>query len=209
MRVLLFGLSANPPTGMAGHAGLVRWAVHRDVHPEMEGPLDALWVMPVFRHAFGDKRQMVPFAHRMAMAKLAFEGLSTERVPVEVKDVEHRVYERLRREGEDEPLVGTIDVVRALREEHPGIELGLLLGADTFRDLQAGRWKAAEELLATVKVVVVPRVGVDLAVTLPERPALGPISSSALRGSRDPQVWAAALQPEVWAYVQAHHLYGF
>ncbi len=209
MRVLLFGLSANPPTGMAGHAGLVRWAVNREVHPEMEGPLNALWVMPVFRHAFGDKREMVPFAHRMAMAKLAFEGLSTERVPVEVKDVEHRVYHRLRRAGEDEPLVGTIDVVRALQVEHPGIQLGLLLGADTFRDLQAGRWKSSAELLRQVKVVVVPRVGVDLSVPRPDGPALGPISSSALRGTRDPAIWAAALQPQVWAYVQTHHLYGF
>ncbi|MBK6685127.1 MAG: nicotinate-nicotinamide nucleotide adenylyltransferase [Deltaproteobacteria bacterium] len=209
MRVLLFGLSANPPTGMAGHAGLVRWAASRPTHPELGGPLDALWVLPVYRHAFGDKRQMVAFEHRMAMAKLAFEGLPGLLVPVEVKDTERRVWLEKERVGEVDTVVGTIDLVQALLAEHPGIQLGLLLGADTFRDLQAGRWKASGELLATVKVVVVPRIGVDLSVPRPDGPALGPISSSALRASRDPAVWAAALQPEVWAYVQAHHLYGF
>lgn len=207
--MLLFGLSANPPTGMAGHAGLVSWAASRPVHPEIGAPLDALWVLPVYRHAFGDKRQMEAFEHRMAMAKLAFENLPDVRVPVVVQDTERRLFEARAADGEGERVLGTIDLVRALEAEHPGIALALLLGADTYRDLKAGRWKESAALLAKVKVVVVPRIGVDGVEARAGGPTLGDVSSSALRAQRDPAIWAATLQPAVWDYVQAHHLYGF
>jgi hypothetical protein len=54
--VLIFGLSANPPTGAHGHAGIVRWAAQElrvdlpdDAHllAQEAVPIDEVWVMPV------------------------------------------------------------------------------------------------------------------------------------------------------------------
>src|SRR5688572_32936714 len=113
-RVLLFGTSANPRTGMGGHAGIVAWEAKRE-------DVDEIWVLPVYRHAFEEKRDMPSFEHRMEMARLAFEPISPK---VKVLDVERRVAEEL---GSEDRLIGTIDVVRYLIREHPDADFGLLL----------------------------------------------------------------------------------
>src|SRR5262245_39596359 len=77
--VLLFGLSADPPTGLEGHDGIVRWGAESLRFPAHEtlpeAPVDQVWVFPVYRHAFSEKRQITPFAHRLEMARRAFEHL--------------------------------------------------------------------------------------------------------------------------------------
>jgi nicotinate (nicotinamide) nucleotide adenylyltransferase len=206
MKVLLFGTSANPPTGKGGHAGIVAWAAQHDL-PGFGRP-DRIWVLPVFRHAFVEKeRAFAPFEDRVAMAKLAFEGLA-EPGRIEVQTTEREVHASMVARGEAAPRVGTIDVVRALEAEHPGIELGLLLGADTYQDLLARRWKESEVLLRRIPLVVVPRIGIPNEGAIAEGPGLGAVSSSALRASKDPAVWAREIQPEVLSYIYAHHLYG-
>lgn len=62
-RVLLFGLSANPPTGARGHMGLL--AHCRALR------FDEVWLLPVFRHIFASKRRLAPFRDRLAMLRLA------------------------------------------------------------------------------------------------------------------------------------------
>src|SRR5947209_3022982 len=150
MRVLLFGLSANPPTGFGGHAGIVRWAAN-------ESGYDEVWVLPVYQHAFADKREMPSFEHRFNMARLAFENIEGAKGRVFVKDTEKSVAESM----PPGVRVGTIDVVRHLMRAHPGVEFALLLGTDTYRDLVNGKWKQAEALLELVPVVVVARLGVE------------------------------------------------
>lgn len=189
--VLLFGTSANPPTGMGGHAGIVSWASNR---PEV----DEVWVLPVYRHAFQEKQDMPSFSHRMQMAELAFGHVPN----VRVLDVERRVAESMP-EGE---LVGTVDVVRWLQSEHPDIRFGLLLGADTYEDLTAGRWKESAALLSMVDVVAIPRPGVD--EDLPG-PQFSDVSSTWCRNTTDRDVLLDALQPEVLRYIEDHRLYAF
>src|SRR5690242_15636761 len=63
-RVLIFGTSANPPTGRGGHTEIVRDA---STH-------DEVWVLPVYRHAYADK-DLAPYADRLAMAHLAFDPI--------------------------------------------------------------------------------------------------------------------------------------
>src|SRR5947208_16801171 len=102
--VLVFGLSANPPTGLSGHAGIVKWAA-TEARVGERAP-DRVWVLPVYRHAFVDKQDMPSFSHRFEMAKLAFEHLPG--VPagrVVVKDTEKSVHA----EAPDQ-MVGTMDV---------------------------------------------------------------------------------------------------
>ena len=58
--VCLFGLSADPPTGMEGHLGIVRAL-------QQQGEWDEVWVLPVYRHTFSVRRvnaQCVCCSHR-------------------------------------------------------------------------------------------------------------------------------------------------
>lgn len=210
--VVLFGLSANPPTGEGGHAGLVRWAATRPALDAFDGaPADQVWVLPVYRHAFSDKRAMPSFEHRLAMARIAFQSEMPDVARrVRVLDVERRLGRaaNVDRQGPDEVRVGTIDVVRALEAEHPGTRFALLLGADTHRDLLEGKWKDADALLERVAVVAVPRQGVGGA-DRPDAPRLSAISSTDVRASTDLAFLSRVLQPGVLAYIRLHHLYGF
>lgn len=204
-RVLLFGLSADPPTGEDGHLGLVRWATKRSEYPELGGPIDALWILPVFRHAFSEKSGLSAFAHRLEMSRRCFENQGGT-VPVVVSEAERELAEA--HPGE---RLGTIDLVEHLEARHPGTRFGFLLGADTARDLFLGKWKRGKELLRRVGWVVVPRQGVTLepglGISLAEdAPPLGRVSSTAVRRARpeDRHRW---LTPEVAAYVERHRLY--
>jgi nicotinate (nicotinamide) nucleotide adenylyltransferase len=205
--VVLFGTSANPPTGAGGHAGLVRWAAGLRGVPGHEGrPVNEVWVLPVFRHAFDAKQALAPFEHRLAMARLAFERLPGLEGRVRVLDVERSLAEATGPGARP----GTIDVVRALRAEHPDVDLALLLGGDTYRDLEAGLWKESAALLATTPVVIVPRRGQAEDVPATEgAPALAAVSSSAARASRDEAFLGQVLDPAVLAYVREHGLYAF
>ena len=203
-RILLFGLSANPPTGEGGHRGLVRWVATRPAHPELGGPIEAVWVLPVARHAFAEKANLADFEHRLAMCRLAFEDLPGG-VPVEVLDVEREVARA--RAGRP---VGTIDVIEALEARHPEVRFGLLLGADTARDLVRGRWRRADELRARIPLVVVGRPGDaglegDLAVA-PDAPAPSAVSSTEARRATGDRL-RALVAPAVADYIERHGLY--
>lgn len=224
--VLLFGLSANPPTGMGGHAGIVSWG-GKDLKvdlPDDEAPskarervgIDEVWVLPVYKHAFASKSNLLPFEHREAMAKRAFENLPGLEGRVHVKDAEKRVIQAAfgaaEAAGTDpaQVRVGTIDVVRTLMKEHPDTQFVLALGGDTFADLRGGKWKEGDTLQQLVPIVVLPRAGVaGVEGTEENAPKLTDISSTQVRGSTDEAFLAQALHPEVLAYMKAHKLYAF
>lgn len=197
-RVVVFGLSANPPTGAAGHVGIVRWAATQ---------ADEVWVLPVFRHAFHEKRDLAPFEDRVEMARLAFEGVPGLEGRVHVKLTERDVVEAAA-PGEK---TGTIDVVRRLQAERPDVDLVLCLGADTWRDLARGKWKESDALRALVPIIVVARAGVAVepGARIERVEGLGAVSSSAVRASRDRVYLGEVLPPRVLEYIERHHLYAF
>ncbi|MEM7678422.1 MAG: nicotinate-nicotinamide nucleotide adenylyltransferase [Myxococcota bacterium] len=207
--MILFGLSANPPTGLGGHAGLVRWAADQARLDEWGGEgADEVWILPVYRHAFTAKRHMAPFEDRVAMARLAFEQLAGLEGRVRVLRLEKHVYESLKSAGapDSTPNVGTIDVIDHLEQTVPGCRFALLLGADTYRDLLEGKWRRSDELLRRVVIIAVARKGVSVEVPVrSDAPMLDEISSSAIR--RDFSAWAHTLQPEVRRYIETHGLY--
>lgn len=224
--VLLFGLSANPPTGMGGHAGIVSWGAQdlRVDLPNDEKPaqarervgIDEVWVLPVYKHAFASKSNLLPFEHREAMAKLAFSELPGLEGRVKVQDTERQVIEgafaQAAKEGRDPSTVrvGTIDMVRKLMDDHPDTQFVLALGGDTFADLRGGKWKEGDTLQQLVPIVVLPRAGVDgVAGTEENAPKLTDISSTKVRGSTDEAFLSEALHPKVLAYMKANKLYGF
>jgi nicotinate-nucleotide adenylyltransferase len=80
---------------------------------------------------------------RYAMAALATAG----NPHFEASDVE------LRREGPSY----TVDTLRVLRESHPGAELVLIVGSDTFAEM--GTWREPEVIFSLATIAVVGRPG--------------------------------------------------
>ncbi|GAB9469086.1 Nicotinate nucleotide adenylyltransferase [Globisporangium polare] len=154
-QVLLYGTSANPLTGLQGHMGAVAYCRQF---------VDEVWVLPVYQHIYSTKRQLAPFHHRVAMCKLAIKALSAEEgARVEVKECERELFEHLAAQTDkpEELRIGSIDLIKFLLGKHPDVSFTMLLGADTYSDLRAGKWKNGEELQQLVKLLVMDRKGVD------------------------------------------------
>lgn len=169
-RVALLGLSANPPSGLGGHQGIVRGLVGSD-------QFDEVWIMPVHRHMFSAKdTQLLPFEQRMEMCRLCFQGESNGHCMVKVVPLEQEAAEFF---GADY-RVGTIDIIDFIKQRHPDHQITLVLGLDTFSDLACGKWKQSDRyasslpfactcsllrcarLLSSVNFIVLDRDGVVL-----------------------------------------------
>ncbi len=139
--------------------------------------------------------------HRMRMVALA----CAENPHFEVSDVE------IRREGPSY----TVDTLRTVREESPGAEIFLMMGADSARDL--GSWKDHETLLAESNVVVLGRPGIGEDAFPPEigrrvtvlRTPLVEVSSTDIRrrAARGESI-RYMVTNEVEKYIRDEMLYG-
>lgn len=89
---------------------------------------------------------LAPAAHRLAMLESAIEG----DLRLEVSDLE------IQRGGTSY----TIDTLRALATENPGVELVFIIGADSLVELHL--WRSIDELLGLCRVVTIARPGVNL-----------------------------------------------
>lgn len=154
-RVALFGGSFNPPH--VCHALAAVWALQTQ-------PIDEVWWVPTFSHAFG--KRLLPFDDRVAMVTAAIASF----------DCSMRVS---RIEEELGGVSRTIDTVRALQEQFRGYAFSLLIGAD-IQD-QISSWKESEALLKLVNVYVIGREGYQDPSTYDLR--LPDISSTALRSA--------------------------
>lgn len=142
MRIALFGISANPPTGLHGHQGMVR----RLCQTEM---FDEVWIIPVYTHIYPEKRRLLSdFECRMDMCRLCFEEESTPMTTVKVLPIEKDAFQ-LRNSstecngGDSTIYLGTIDIIDYIREKCCNEEdtLTIVLGGDTFMDLINEKWK--------------------------------------------------------------------
>jgi nicotinate-nucleotide adenylyltransferase len=192
MRVALFGGSFDPPH--VGHQLACLYVLSTY-------PVDEVWMIPVFRHAF-DKRS-APFAHRVAMCELAAAAVGPR---VKVCTIEQDLADKSY----------TLRTVRALMARHPEHELSLVIGTDLLKERE--RWYGWPELARLVPFLVLGRGGVHGASDLPEPPArdlchaegidLPAVSSTAVR-----ERLAADAMPSGWvdqrvlAYIKEHGLY--
>ena len=153
-RIALFGGSFNPPH--VGHVAIVGWVLACR-------PVDEVWVVPCFRHAFG--KPLAPFDLRARMLQAALTPFG-DRAGV------CRIEERLG------GVSRTVDTLEALRAEHPGHTFFLVAGADVRAELP--QWKQPERLAELATWIWLPRRGQDRGPDDP--PYLFPeISSSAVR----------------------------
>lgn len=197
----VFGGSFNPPH--TTHRRIAAVALE-------QLPIAELLVVPAGDHPHKRRRDMAPASHRLAMSRLAFDGLAD--VTVDDREV--------RRAGPS----FTVDTLAALARERPDCPLWFLIGADNLRLLPT--WHDHHRLLALATVATFPRLGasldarelVGLDLTPEERDALlrhrltmpadgvaaADLRARLARGERQ----LAELSPAVERYLVEHHLYG-
>ena len=154
MRVALFGGSFNPPH--VAHQLAALYVLET-------APVDALWFVPAFEHAFG--KPLAPFEDRLAMCELAAAALGPR---ARVSDVERAIGGRSL----------TLRTVRRLVELHPEHAFSLVIGSDLQGDVAS--WYGGDELQRTIPFVVVGRPGTNgssAGVTMPD------VSSTAVRAA--------------------------
>ena len=155
MRVALFGGSFNPPH--VAHQLLALYVLET-------APVDELWFVPAFEHAFG--KPLVPFDDRLEMCHLAAVGLGPR---ARVSDVERAIGGRSL----------TLRTVRRLTDLHPEHSFSLVIGSDLVGDVAT--WYRGDELARTIPFIVVGRTGGPptgaAAVTMPD------VSSTAVRAA--------------------------
>lgn len=154
---------------------------------------------------------------------------------VEVKEYERELFEHLAAQTDkpEELRIGSIDLIKFLLEKHPDTTFTMLLGADTYTDLRAGKWKNGEELQQLVKLLVMDRKGVDApwrqsaansggeeeasaVVPLEEQrvrfiaiPSLSDLSSTQVRATSDVDTLKSFVGEDVTEYIVQNKLYAF
>jgi nicotinate-nucleotide adenylyltransferase len=190
----VFGGAFDPPHN--AHVALITAAI-------AQLALDALYVFPT-GDAWHKPRALTSPAHRLAMARLAFE----EMPGVTVDDRE------IRRDG---PTY-TVDTLRELRAERPDATLALIIGED--QALALPTWHAFEEILQSAIICIAERAHPSGTKPrfdpsqLPQGrfvrlklPAMS-VSATEIRSRVAARQGIAPLVPDpVARYIAQHHLY--
>ena len=133
---------------------------------------------------------------RLLLLRLALASLGEEGIEIDPRE--------LHREGESR----TIDTVLEIREENPGRELALLLGAD--QALRFPEWREAERLSSLAKVLYIPRDGIEVPGDIKERfhmeeipyKGAGLVSSTSIR-----EIHSLDLPGQELVAIEGHRLY--
>ncbi|MCO6481977.1 MAG: nicotinate-nucleotide adenylyltransferase [Flavobacteriales bacterium] len=189
----LFG-SFDPPH--AGHVALAR-------HVRQRQGLDEVWLVVTPQNPFKKDRRLSPEKHRLAMVRLAvqgIEGLGASGVELDLPQPNY-----------------TVDTLDFMRERWPQNEYALIIGSDNLAGLH--RWKDASRLLEKTKVLVYPRPGLEehlaqadllyhpSVTLLPDAPQMA-ISSTGIRVRlRNWKPVDGLLDPKVLAYIRQNGLY--
>ncbi len=142
-RIALLGGSFNPP-----HVCHVLISLY--LLETMD--IDAVWWLPVHRHAFAKDSDLAPFEDRVAMC----EAAAASYPGIRVDDIERWL----------SPPSYTFDTVAALRDAHPEARFSWLIGSDILPELH--RWHRWEELREQLRFVVVGRGDAVEPEALPE-----------------------------------------
>lgn len=172
-----------------------------------QGELDKLLIIPTYTSPHKPGEAMVSAADRYAMCRLAFA-----RIPrTEVSDME------ICRRGKS----FTVDTLRHLKEQYPRDRLFLAVGADMYVTLQD--WKSPEEIFSLADIIALPRDHANYEVLLKHAKVLEKmgarsvilkqpvtqLSASCIREKiKKEENVRELLDPDVYAYIAEHKLYG-
>lgn len=156
--VAIYGGSFNPPH--LAHAMVATTL-------RLSGLCDALWLLPVYRHAFEatQRKRLAPFERRVGWCRDLAAAIGAW---VEVSAIEAVL---------PQPSY-TIQTLRALAAAQPALRLRLVVGADVLGETAA--WRAWDEIEAEFSPIVIGRQGVDHPLPRPML-ALPAVSSSEVR----------------------------
>ena len=186
-RVGLFGGSFNPPHICHLLASLYLLETT---------DLDAVWWVPVHRHAFAKDRTLACWDHRLALC----EAVAAEHPRIRVETIERSLG----------VTSYTFDTVTALRGRHPHIDFSWVIGTDLLADLHA--WHRWPELRNILRFIVLGRGAPVSPSALPDGGRfilrdfhLPDISSSAVRAALRAHAPIDAMVPAaVRAYLAEH-----
>lgn len=180
-RIALFGGSFNPPH--MAHLMAMLLVLETE-------PVDELWMIPTFRHAFG--KELASFEDRLAMCRRAAGPLGPR---VRVSEVERELGQAQSR---------SYDTVVELRRRHPGASFRLVVGEDILAERDA--WHRWDDLAALAPPIVLGRAGRSGAAGA--RIALPAISSTEARARVARGESAVPLVPRaVMDYIAERGLY--
>ncbi len=131
-RVGLFGGSFNPPHVCHLLASLYLLETT---------DLDAVWWVPVHKHAFEKDRNLACWDHRLALC----EAVAADHSNLHVEPIERTLGRKSY----------TFDTVNALRARHPNTSFSWIVGADLLPELHL--WHRWEELRGVLRFVVLGR----------------------------------------------------
>lgn len=170
MKIFLLPGSFNPPH--TAHVAIARWALQ-------SGGADEVWVVVSPQNPLKIDEQMATLDDRLAMTRLAFQGVDHTHVTDFEKNLPAPHY--------------TINSVEYLLAKHPTHHFSILCGSDIIAQLP--HWHRIHDLEKLITFVEYPR---STTSTLPTFD----VSSSAIRSGNQ-----TALPPLVKQYINTHHLY--
>lgn len=157
-------------------------------------PIDEIWWIPVFNHAFSSKAEIAPFEERIALCERATHllGPRAQVIPIE---------------RELGGINRSIDTTRHLMKTYPDCSFRLVIGTDILAETHL--WKDFELLAELAPPIVLGRRGYPAPKSMRVSPALPNINSSEIRSRLRRGVSASDLLPtSVEQYILEHGLYG-
>ena len=181
--IAIFGGSFDPPH--CAHVMAVSWVLSCT-------PCDAVFVIPVFEHAFA--KRPAPFRARVAMCRAAFACFGRR---VRVLDLEARL---------PRPSF-TVQTLRRLHADVPNAAFTLVMGSDI--PSETARWRDFDEIRRLADLLVLPRTGAPAEAAAHGMPTFPDVSSTAIRESLAGGQDASAVVPAaVLEIVRREGLYG-
>jgi len=166
-QILLFGLSANPPSGNGGHQSITEYFAQNLQKNEKDNrEFNEIWILPVYSHAFSNKGDQIDFDSKLEMCKLNFETLNNKNYgcKIYVKD-----FERSYALEKKKTKLYSADMLETLREKYRDCEFSWFMGGDTIVDLFSLKtnkngsmkplWGRPEYIISTTPIYYTERLG--------------------------------------------------
>lgn len=139
MRIAVFGGSFNPPH--LGHQVLCLMLLETCA-------VDALWLVPTYKHVFG--KELVAFEDRVRCCEAMLQPFGERAQVVKVE-------QELALAGHSEEGSRMLDTLEALSEKHPDTNFRLVIGADILGETD--KWHRFDEVAQLAPPIVFKRKG--------------------------------------------------
>ena len=182
--VALYGGSFDPPHMV--HLLATTYVLHAL-------PVEEVWWIPVWKHAFESKSDLTPYSQRLEMCHLAIGEMGPQ---VKISEVERDMGGVNR----------TIDTVEHLQHTFPHLGFRIVIGTDVLQERHL--WKEFDRLLELAPPIVLGRADYPCPSGFEASPPFPNINSTSIRNSlQEGQELKGQVPLEVEKYIRAKNLY--